>query len=129
MAHSVRRELEWLERKLRNQAKAVGVGVSMKKESTRVRELEQLVRDMRRMRSEAEQAEDRIAASRLATVEVNAQRTLELIADLAAKRAVKAAPKEDAGEHARTMARVLSALDAHPDALEAVRSALAASEH
>lgn len=122
-------QLRWQLRKVRNQARPHGFEVDMKKESTRAKELEQLVRDMRRMRAEAEQADDRIAASRLATVEVNAQRTLELLFDLAAKRAAKAAPKEDGVEHARTMARVLAALDRHPEALEAVRAALEAAEH
>lgn len=127
MAHSVRRELEWLERRIRNKAKALGV--PMEREAILIPELEKLVREVRKARASAHKARDRIAVSRLASVEIDAQKTIALLSDLAAKRAAKAAPKEDGGEHARTMARVLAALDRHPEALEAVRAALEAAEH
>lgn len=103
----------------------MGVDV-MVSEAGRVAQLEALVEQLAAMRAEVGDARE---MAQLASAEVAAQRALALIHDMASKRASKELPAEDADGHARTMARVLGALDAHPGALADVRAALEAGEH
>ena len=95
-------------------------------EAGRVEQLEQLVEQLSAMRAETSDARE---MAQLAGAEVAAQRALALMHDMAAKRATKELPASDAEGHARVLARVLSALDAHPSALADVRAALEADEH
>ena len=122
---SVARELDWLQRAACNRAKVMGVDV-MLSEAGRVTQLEQLVEQLAAMRAETSDARE---MAQLASAEVAAQRALALIHDMASKRATKELPAADAEGHARVLARVLSALDAHPSALADVRAALEADEH